>query len=160
MEGGRLQMNGRQTESDNPMAPQTKQARRVPDKYVDLVRAFPLRPIRTEEENTEAIELLASLGRREPLEASGRDYLDVLVALVERFEEEHGPMPQVSGPAMVRCLMDGRGLTQAETAKAAGIAESAFSEMLAGKRKMTAKHIRALARFFGMSADVIIGDCE
>ena len=130
------------------MSAKARVARRAPDTYLNLVRAFPLRPIRTEEENDEAIEVIASLGRRELLDPAERDYLDVLVALVERFEDEHYPMPKVSGPAMMRYLIDAQELTQAETAKGAGIAESAFSEMLAGKRKMSAKHIRELGEVF------------
>lgn len=138
--------------------PATKKSDRAPDKYLDLVRAFPLRPIRTEEENEEAIEVVASLGRREPLDPAERDYVDVLVGLVERFEAQHYPMPPVTGVDLVRHLMDAKGLRQAETAKGAGIPESAFSEMLAGKRKMSTKHVRGLARFLGVSADLIIGD--
>ena len=126
-----------------------------------LVRAFPLRPIRSDAENAEAIELVAALAaraERKELDPAERDYLDVLVGLVERFEAEHYPMPPVTGSAAVRHLIEARGLTQAETAKGAGIPESAFSEMLAGKRKMAAKHVRGLAKFFGVSADLILGD--
>lgn len=135
----------------------TRKSERAPDKYLALVRAFPLRPIRSEEANEEAIEVIASLGRREPLDPAERDYLDVLVSLVERFEAAQYPMPPASGPDMVRHLIDARGLTQAETAKGAGIPESAFSEILAGKRKMSTKHVRGLATFFRVSADLIIG---
>jgi len=138
--------------------PAAKKADRAPDLYLDLVRAFPLRPIRSEDENEEAIEVIASLGRREPLDPAKRDYLDVLVGLVERFEAEHYPMPPVTGVDVVRHLMDAKGLTQAETAKGAGIPESAFSEMLAGKRRMATKHVRGLSRFLGVSADLVIGD--
>lgn len=119
------------------MAGTKKPANRPPDPYLNLVQAFPLKPIRTEAENDEAIAVIALLGSRKLPAASERNYLDVLVGLVERFEAEQYPMPPVTGAAMVRHLMDARGLTQAEMAKRAGISESAFSEMLAGKRKMT-----------------------
>src|SRR5262245_50089454 len=66
-------------------------ASRATDKYLKLIRAFPLRPIRDEGENEAAIEVIAGLGRREPLDADERDYLDVLVGLVERFESAHYP---------------------------------------------------------------------
>lgn len=132
-------------------------SRRVPDTYWDLIRVFPLRPIRTDAENDEAIEVIASLGAREPLDPAERDYLDVLVDLVRKYEAEHYPIPPVSGPAMVRHLIDARGVTQAAVATATGIAASALSEMLAGKRKMATQHVKALAHYFGMTVDTLIG---
>jgi HTH-type transcriptional regulator/antitoxin HigA len=140
------------------MSPGPGTARRVPDKYLKLIRSFPLRPIRTDAENDEAVEVIASLGAREPLDPAERDYLDVLVDLVRKYEADHYPIPPVSGPAVVRHLIEARGVTQAEVASAAGIAESSLSEMLAGKRKMATRHVKALARFFGVSADTILGD--
>lgn len=133
-------------------------ARRTPDSYLKLVHAFPLRPIRTEAENDRAVGVIASLGVRGPLDPAERDYLDVLVDLVRKFEAEHYPAGPVGGPAMVRHLIDAQGLTQAKVAAGTGIAESALSEMLAGKRGMAARHVKALARFFGVAADTILGD--
>ncbi len=136
----------------------TGQGRRVPNAYLKLIRAFPLRPIRAEAENDEAIEVLASVARREPLDSAERDYRDVLTGLVMTYESEEYPIPSVSGPAMVRHLIEARDQTQAQVAAATGIAESSLSDMLAGKRKMSTKHVKALARFFGVSADAILGD--
>jgi HTH-type transcriptional regulator/antitoxin HigA len=126
-------------------------------KYLDLIRAFPLRPIRTDEENEGALQVIASLAAR-GLDPEERDYLDVLVGLVEKFEAERYPMPPVSGPAMVRHLIESKGVTQAVVADATGIAESALSEILAGKRGLSTKHVKVLARYFGVRADLIVGD--
>jgi HTH-type transcriptional regulator / antitoxin HigA len=71
-------------------------ARRAGEKYLALVRDFPLRPIRTEKENEQTNEVVSDLGSR-PLATDERDYLAVLVGLVEKFEEEHDPMPPVFG---------------------------------------------------------------
>jgi HTH-type transcriptional regulator/antitoxin HigA len=127
------------------------------DKYLALVRDFPLRPIRTDKENERAIEVVAALGSRR-LGPDERDYLAVLVGPIERFEEEHYPMPKVQGPAIVRHLIEAKGVTQAVVAAETGIAGSALSEMLAGKRGMAVKHARALARYFGVRIDVILGE--
>ncbi len=130
----------------------------VPDAYLKLIRVFPLCPIRTDAENDEAIEVLAKLAEHEPLETAERDYFDVLVDLVTKYEAGQYPIPSVSGAAMVRHLIEAREKTQAEVSAATGIAESSLSEMLAGKRKMSTKHVKALARFFGVSTDTLIGD--
>lgn len=140
------------------MSPGVGTSRRVSDKYLKLIRSFPLRPIRTDAENDEAIEVIASLGSREPLDPAERDYLDVLVDLVRKYEVDHYPVPHVSGPAIVRHQIEARGVTQAEVSSGTGIAESSLSDMLAGKRKMATNHVKALARFFGVTTDTIIGD--
>ena len=131
---------------------------RVPDAYLKLIRSFPLRPIRTDAENDEAIEVLAELAGREPLDVAERDYLEVLVDLVSKYETDRYPIPSVSGPAMLRHLIEAGGQTQAQVSAATGIGESSLSDMLAGKRKMSTKHVKELARFFGVSADTLIGD--
>ncbi len=136
----------------------SRTGRRVPDTYLKLIRKFPLRPIRTEAENDEAVEAIAALAGREPLDAAERDYLDVLTELVLKYESQTYPISSVSGPAMVRHLIEAKDRTQAQVAAATGIAESSLSDMLAGKRKMSTKHVKALAKFFGVSADTIIGD--
>jgi HTH-type transcriptional regulator/antitoxin HigA len=145
------------TEEGKAMSRHVVPARPAGDRYLTLVRKFPLRPLRTEEENDQAIQVISSLGSR-ALDPDGRDYLAVLIRLIEDFEEKQYPMPRVHGRAMMRHLIESRGMTQAVVASETGIAESALSEMLAGKRQMAVKHVKALARYFGVTVDVIIGD--
>ena len=79
------------------MRPRSVSAKRAGEKYLALVRDFPLRPIRTEKENEQAIAVVSALGSR-PLAPDERDYLAVLVGLIEKFEEEHYPMPRCTAP--------------------------------------------------------------
>jgi HTH-type transcriptional regulator / antitoxin HigA len=139
------------------MSPRSVSARRAAEKYLALVRDFPLRPLRTEKEKEQAIEVVSALGSRS-LAPCERDYLAVLVGLVEKFEEEHYPMAPVRGPAMIRHLIEARGVTQAVVAAEAGIAESALSEVLTEKRGMSLKYAMALARYFGVTVDLIAGE--
>jgi HTH-type transcriptional regulator/antitoxin HigA len=138
------------------MSSRSVSARPVGEKYLGLIRHFPLRPIRTERENELAVEVVAGLGSRR-LAPEERDYLKVLVGLIEKFETEHYPMPAVQGPAMLRHLIEAKGVTQALVAAETGIAESAMSEMLSGKRSIAVKHAKALARYFGVTVDLIVG---
>ena len=48
------------------------------DNYLALVRAFPLRPIRSEAELDRAIAVIDSLIARDDLDLEQEDYLDVL----------------------------------------------------------------------------------
>jgi len=84
------------------------------------------------------------------------DYLDVLSDLVEKYEDEHDPMPPVFGAEMLRFLIESQATRQTEVAAETGIAESTISEILAGKREMNRKHIEALARHFHVNPTVFM----
>jgi HTH-type transcriptional regulator/antitoxin HigA len=118
------------------------------DLYLLLVRRFPLRPIRSERALDEATEVIHSLIDRETLSDAEQDYLDVLTDLVEAYESVHYPEEPVSDAQMLRFLIEMKGVTQAEAAKGAGIAESTISEVLSGKRKLNRTQIGKLARYF------------
>src|SRR5262249_15669141 len=98
------------------------------DVYLDLVLRFPLRPIRSDEELDEAIQVIDSLVDREQLVQEEKDYLDVLSDLVERYEAEAHPIEPVSDDVLLRHLMEAKQVTQSETARGTGIAVSTISE--------------------------------
>jgi antitoxin component HigA of HigAB toxin-antitoxin module len=59
------------------------------DAYLDLVRAFPLRLIRTDEEHDRAIEVINGIADRKGHTLPGEhDYFLVLAMLIERYESE------------------------------------------------------------------------
>jgi HTH-type transcriptional regulator / antitoxin HigA len=121
--------------------------------YFELVRKFPLRPIRSDEELMQAIAVIRPLLAR-ALDEGEQDYLDVLSDLVEKYEAEEHPMPPVSDADMLRHLIDARDITQAKLASDLGLPDSTVSEVLAGKRRLTRKHIGAIAKYFGVSPGV------
>jgi HTH-type transcriptional regulator / antitoxin HigA len=124
------------------------------DNYLRMVRAFPLRPIRSESELDRAIEVIDSLIVKEDLDSGQEDYLDVLGDLVHKYEAEHDPMAAVSDADMVRFLLESNEMAQTELAQRSGIAESTISEILAGKRKLSRRHIASLSRVFRVSPAV------
>jgi HTH-type transcriptional regulator / antitoxin HigA len=126
------------------------------DRYLELVRRFPLRPIRTELELDRAITMIDTLLDQDRRDLDEEDYLDVLSDLVEKYEDEHDPLPPVSGAAMVRFLIESHATNQAKVATASEIAESTLSEILAGKRELNRKHIEALSRHFHVSPAVFL----
>ncbi len=76
----------------------------------------------------------------------------------KKYEDEHHPMPPVSGVDMLRYLLETHNITQSTLASATGLAVSTISEILAGKRKLGLKHIAALAHFFGIRQAVFLDD--
>jgi HTH-type transcriptional regulator / antitoxin HigA len=118
------------------------------DRYLDLIRRFPLRPLRTDADLDAAVAVVDELIDRAALTAPERDYLDVLSELVETYETETIPMRPVGDAELLRFLIEHKNVTQAEAAAGAGIAESTISEVLAGKRKLNRRQIAKLARYF------------
>jgi HTH-type transcriptional regulator/antitoxin HigA len=124
--------------------------------YLALIRKWPLLPIRSEAELDRAIAMVDELSDREALSPDEHDYLLVLSGLIENYEDEHHPIPVVSGVPMLRYLIESKGIPQARVAAEAGIAESTLSEILAGKRKLGIKYITALAGYFKVDPGLFI----
>jgi HTH-type transcriptional regulator / antitoxin HigA len=118
------------------------------DRYLELVRRFPLRPLRTEADLDAAVAVVDSLIDQNNLSAPEQDYLDVLSDLIEAYEAEAVRMTPVGDADMLRFLIEQKGITQAELAMGARIAESTISEVLSGKRKLNRTQIGKLARYF------------
>jgi HTH-type transcriptional regulator / antitoxin HigA len=119
--------------------------------YVELVQEFPLRPLRSDEELAQAIKVIDRLIVRGDLDSGEQDYLDVLTDLVEKYEAEEHPMPPVSDAAMLRHLIEARGITQSKLAADVEIPVSTVSEILSGKRTLNRRQIRVLAKYFHVS---------
>jgi HTH-type transcriptional regulator / antitoxin HigA len=120
------------------------------DAYLELIQRFPLRPIRTEEELDQAMEIVDELTDRDNLDEGEKDYLDVLSDLMERYEAQQHPIGPVSDAVILAHLIEAKGISQAELAREARIAESTISEILKGKRTLTRSQIGRLARCFGV----------
>lgn len=118
------------------------------DRYLALIHRFPLRRLRDDAELDLAIAIVDALVDRDDLDPSEEEYLDVLGDLVERYEQEHHPIPPATDAELLRYLIESREVTQAQVAAGTGIAESTISEVLAGKRALNRRHITELARFF------------
>ena len=133
------------------MASKTTRTDHGKDRYLALVRRFPLRPIRSEGELDSAIAAMNALIDQGSRNEAEEDYLDVLSDLVKRYECEEHPMPPVGDSDLLRHLIEAREVSQAVVAAATGIAESTISEVLASKRGLNRTHIGLLARYFNIS---------
>ena len=138
----RLKMTSKQATAIHTLYGKTE------DQYLDLVRQFPLRPLRTEDDLDMAIGVVDALLDRAKLTLPEQDYLDVLSDLVEAYEAERIPMRPVGDADLLRFLIQQKSVTQAETATGAGVAESTLSAVLAGKRKLNRTQIAKLAGYF------------
>jgi HTH-type transcriptional regulator/antitoxin HigA len=124
--------------------------------YLALIRRWPLRPIRSEVELDAAFAIIDELTDRDELSAAEADYLDVLGNEVERYEDQHVAMPQVSDAEMLRSLMEDKSVSQADVVRGAGISKTVLSLVLSGRRDLTREHIEILSKYFGIHPSVFL----
>lgn len=116
----------------------------------------PLLTIRNEREYDLAIqhlnELLDEIGADEshPL----YELLDTLGTLVSVYEAQHHPLPRALGHEVLRFLMEEHDLAQSELPEVGS--QGVVSEVLAGKRELNVRQIRALAARFHVSPAVFL----
>ena len=128
------------------------------DRYLNLVRQFPLRPLRTDADLDAAVAVVDALIDLPKLTTAEQDYLDVLSDLVEAYENEAVPMRPVGDADLLRFLIQQKSITQVEAADGCGMAESTISEVLAGKRKLNRSQIAKLARYFHVEPGVFLSE--
>lgn len=125
------------------------------DSYLELVLAFPLASIRSEEHFAEAQQVLDRLLIRGGLDDGEGMYLDALSDLVAAYEDQHHNIEPASDADMLRHLLEAKGVTQAQLCKGAGLAKSSVSEVLAGRKPFSRKMIRKLADYFKVDVGVL-----
>ena len=81
--------------------------------------------------------------------------IELLTLLVERYEQEHYPIPAADPASVVRFLIEQQNLTQRDLIPQFG-SESAVSMFLAGRRNLTIKQVRKLSIRFKLPAEVFI----
>ena len=79
--------------------------------------------------------------------------LELLVTLIEKFEETHYPIPQGTPHSMLMHLMEARDITPDALAKVIGSLEVAL-EIVNGERAITNTEAEALADYFHVDASL------
>ncbi|MCU0571334.1 MAG: hypothetical protein MUF49_32805 [Oculatellaceae cyanobacterium Prado106] len=74
-------------------------------------------------------------------------FLELLLTLIEKFEEQHDPIPQSSGNAMVQHLLESRELNEADLIPILGT-PTAVQEILSRQRSIQQNEASKLANFF------------
>ena len=81
--------------------------------------------------------------------------IELLTLLVERYEQEHYPIPAADPASVVRLLIEKQNLTQRDLIPQFG-SESAVSMFMTGQRNLTLEQVRKLSTRFKLPADVFI----
>ncbi|HEY9679770.1 MAG TPA: helix-turn-helix domain-containing protein [Drouetiella sp.] len=125
-------------------------------KYLVCIKRFPLRPIRTDEENELAAVICDELlDRIDSLSHQERDYLEVLSKLVEDYESRWQEEKQVKPRQLLAFLMEQNNLTQTDLITEFG-SSSRVSEYVNGKRDLSLMQIVKLSKRFNLSPNAFI----
>jgi HTH-type transcriptional regulator/antitoxin HigA len=112
--------------------------------------------IRTEEDYDRTVELLDQL-----LDEVGEntahplyDFLHVVAALIERYEDAHVKIPDVPARTVLKHFMQEHKLKPSDLPEVGN--QSVVSEILRGKRELNTRQIKALGQRFHVSPAVFI----
>lgn len=123
----------------------------VPEKYALDVSAPA--PITSDRQHEEYLSVLDKLSSKKRPTSEEQKYAEVLLTLIEAYEEEHHSIPDASPVEVLRTLMYANNLRQKDLVSIFG-SESIVSEVLHKKRKLNKTHIEKLSSRFSVSPAV------
>jgi HTH-type transcriptional regulator/antitoxin HigA len=126
----------------------------VSPEYSALLKKFPPKVIRTEEENETYSKILYQLDQRsKSLTRAEKELAELLTLLIEDFEEKHYRLPRAKPVEVLHFLMNQNGLKQKDLVGVFGT-PSIVSEVLGGKRDLNKDQIKRLSERFHVSPEV------
>ena len=114
-----------------------------------------IRPIKTKADYEKALARVDALMDAKPDSPKG-DELDVLVTLIEAYEDKHYPFPPPKPISAIKFRMEQAGLTRKDMEPYFG-GRGRVSEVLNGKRPLTLDMIRKLHEGLGIPLESLIG---
>jgi HTH-type transcriptional regulator/antitoxin HigA len=115
-----------------------------------------IKPIRTDTDYEQALEQLDAIFDAEE-GSQEADLRDVLVVLIEDYENEHYAVDLPDPVEALKFRMEQQGLTQKDLVPLIG-SRSKVSEVLSRKRRFSLSMIRALHQELGIPAEVLLQD--
>jgi len=120
-----------------------------------LAEALP-QVIETEEENERLLALVDSLmAKGDNLSPEEDKLFDLLVTLIEKFEDEHYQLNASTPHSLLQHLMEARNLKQSDLVGILG-SKGVTSEVINGKRGISKAQAKALGEFFHVSSALFL----
>ncbi len=115
-----------------------------------------VRPLRTEADYEAALAAIRPYFDDEPAEGTPEaDHYDLLAMVIEKYEDEHFPIPAADPVAAVQLVMEANAFTRADLTEILG-APSRVSEFLNRRRDLSLPQIRRLNTEWGIPAEALI----
>jgi HTH-type transcriptional regulator / antitoxin HigA len=119
-----------------------------PNKYSELLSRYQPKLIRTEVDNEQALAIAEELMHRPNRSLEENELYDLLITLIEKFEQEYYLPGATSTPhSMLLFLMDQRNL-QASDLVEVFVSEKITADMIAYQTELSKDQIKALGKFF------------
>ena len=127
-----------------------------PEKYGSLLMSALPQVIESEEELKRAEGIItALLNKGVNLSPEEEKLLDLISDLVEKYEDEHYPFPEVPPNEILKFLIEQNDLKQSDLLHVFGSSGIA-SEVVNGKRSISKAQAKKLADFFKVSVELFI----
>ena len=126
-----------------------------PSDYAQLLAKYQPKVIETEAENDHALELAQKLEHKANRSLEEDAILELLVTLIEKFEDENYPIPKGTPHSMLLHLMEASGIKQENLVGVIG-SRGVVSEVVNGKRSISKAQAKALAEFFSVDVGLFI----
>jgi HTH-type transcriptional regulator / antitoxin HigA len=127
-----------------------------PNKYSELLSQYQPKLIRTGAENDQALAIVEDLMHRSGRSPEEDELYDLLITLIEKFEQEYYLPGMSSTPhSMLLFLMEQRNLQAADLFEVFG-SEAIATSVIANQLEFSKAHIKALGRFFNVDPGLFL----
>jgi HTH-type transcriptional regulator / antitoxin HigA len=127
-----------------------------PTRYSELLSQYQPKLIKTEESNERALAIIEELMHRPQRSLEEEALYDLLVALIEKFEQEYYQAGTAATPqSMLLFLMEQRDLEAADLVEIFG-SELIVRDVIANRCEMNQSQIKALGQFFQVDPGLFI----
>ena len=114
-----------------------------------------IKPIKSEDDYHSALKRMEEIFHTEEGSPEG-DEAEILVLLIEKFEDEHYPIEDPDPIEAIKYMMEQNGLKKKDLAEIIGY-KSRVSEILSRKRKLSLEMIRNLHEKLNISYESLMG---
>lgn len=111
--------------------------------------------IETEKENERMLAEVNKLMAKSKLSPAESKLFDLMVRLIEDFEEQHYELSASTPNGVLRELMEARGVKQRDLWELFG-SKGTASEVINGKRSISKAQAKALAKYFRVSPELFL----
>jgi HTH-type transcriptional regulator/antitoxin HigA len=127
-----------------------------PNKYSELLSQYQPKLIRTEVDNDRALVIAEELMHRPNRSLEENELYDLLITLIEKFEQEYYLPGSSSTPhSMLLFLMDQRNLQATDLAEVFG-SEAIASNVIFNQVEFSKEQIKALGKFFQVNPGLFL----
>jgi len=118
-----------------------------PQNYAKLLTRYQPKVIETEKDNERAIAIAEELAYRQNRTVEESALFKLLIALIEKYEDEQYPMGNSTPHSMLLHLMEARGLEEADLIGIIG-SSAVAAEIFQGRREISLAEAKTLGEFF------------